>query len=415
MTLPSQDPANPAVPQGSPIETDGPRLPLYTPEFAADPHSAYRALRERYGSLAPVDLAPDVPATLVLGYRTAVHILNDPEHFPADPRAWQKSAPAGSPIMAQMAWRPNAMHTAGSDHARYRQANTAAIDAVDQHGLHTRLEQLAVPLINQFCEAGQAELVSQYAFPLAAAALNEMLGCPDDLGKQITQGMAMTFQGGDVQQGNAVLDSALSQLVALKRKQPRDDVVSRLVRHPLGLDDEEMVHQLIALYSAGIEPMQNLVVNTLLLMVTDQRFAGNLLGGSMSTRDAIDEVLFNDPPIANFCVTYPRQPTLIDEVWLPANQPVVISMSAANTDPAVGTRENADNRSHLAFSVGPHACPARSVAYLIAQDAIDQLLDALPDLDLAVPLAELTWRPNPFHRSLASLPVTFPPSPPLRF
>ncbi|NUS92759.1 MAG: cytochrome P450, partial [Nocardia sp.] len=52
-------------------------MPLYAPEFAADPHRAYREMRAGWGSLAPVELAPGVPATLVLGYSTAVRILND--------------------------------------------------------------------------------------------------------------------------------------------------------------------------------------------------------------------------------------------------------------------------------------------------------------------------------------------------
>ncbi len=55
----------------------------------------------------------------------------------------------------------------------------------------------------------------------------------------------------------------------------------------------------------------------------------------------------------------------------------------------------------------------RSVAYLVAQDAVDQLLDALPDMRLAVPAEQLAWRPGPFHRALTALPVVFPPAPPV--
>ncbi|MFI6047844.1 cytochrome P450 [Nocardia sp. NPDC051321] len=401
------------VQHGSPIDTDGPRVSLYSEEFAADPHLAYREMRRQYGSLVPVNLAPDVPATLVIGYHTALRILNDPEHFPADPRTWQKGVPGECPILPMLEWRPNALRSAGLDHGKYRQSNVAAIAEVDLHSLHATVERVAIPLINAFCQDGAADLISQYAFPLTFAVLNATLGCSPEIGQQVATGMAAIFEGVNADKGNAMLTDALFDLVNSKRKEPGDDITSRLLAHPAKLDDVEMIHQLVTLYGAGIEPQQNLIVNTLLLMLTDDRFAGNVLGGSLSTRDALDEVLFTDPPMANYCVSYPRQPILIDGVWLPAHQPVVISMSGCNNDPSISVGEYVDNRSHLAWSVGPHACPARSMAYLIVQDAIDQLLDALPELGLAVAAGELSWRPGPFHRALVSLPVVFPKSPPL--
>ncbi|AFU01226.1 cytochrome P450 [Nocardia brasiliensis] len=409
MTTPPSCP----VQHGSPIDTEGPRVSIYSEEFAADPHLAYREMRRQYGSLVPVNLAPDVPATLVIGYHTALRILNDPDHFPADPRTWQKNVPGECPILPMLEWRPNALRSAGLEHLRYRQANLAAVADVDLHTLHATVERIAIPLINAFCQDGAADLISQYAFPLTFAVLNATLGCPPEIGQQVATGMAAIFEGVNADKGNAMLTDALFDLVTLKRKEPGDDITSRLLAHPAKLDDVEMIHQLVTLYGAGIEPQQNLIVNTLLLMLTDDRFAGNVLGGSLSTRDALDEVLFTDPPMANYCVSYPKQPILIDGVWLPAHQPVVISMSGCNNDPTISVGEYVDNRSHLAWSVGPHACPARSMAYLIVQDAIDQLLDALPELDLAVPAHELSWRPGPFHRALVSLPVVFPKSPPL--
>ncbi|MGW6727395.1 cytochrome P450 [Nocardia sp. NPDC055029] len=389
------------------------RVPMYAPEFAADPQAAYREMRRRFGSVVPVELSPGIRATLVIGYHTAVRILNDPEHFPADPRMWQRNIPQDCPVLPMLQFRPAALRTTGAEHTRYRQANVAGIAGVDLYAMHATIEQFAIPLINSFCVTGSADLLSQYAFPLVFQALNSMLGCTPEIGAQVATGMAQIFEGDDAEAGNNLLASALTDLVALRQREPGDDVATRLLHHPAALTDEEMVHQLLVLYGAGIEPMLNLVVNTLRLMLTDDRFAGNVLGGSLSTRDALDEVLFTDPPLANFCMTYPRQPILIDEMWLPANEPVVISMSACNNDPAIAGRDVVDNRAHLAWSAGPHGCPAKSVAYLIVQDAIDQLLDALPELKLAVPAEELVWRPGPFHRSLAALPVEFPKTPPL--
>lgn len=76
-------------------------------------------------------------------------------------------------------------------------------------------------------------------------------------------------------------------------------------------------------------------------------------------------------------------------------------------------RDRPGIRSYLAWSTGPHTCPAKSVAYLVVQDAIDQLLDALPEMQLAVPADKLVWWPDPFHRAMAASLVVLSQSPPL--
>ncbi|WP_328401043.1 hypothetical protein [Nocardia sp. NBC_00403] len=256
-------------------------------------------------------------------------------------------------------------------------------------------------------------MVSQYALPIAFNVLDTLLGCSPEISGRAAVGAAKMFDSGaDAENGNRILVKALKELIDVKRAEPGDDVTSRLIEHSAGLDDGEMLDQLVLLFAAGISPPLNLITNALLRMLTDERFGAGLVGGSLSTKDALDEVLFNDPPMANYCITYPRQPILIDGVWLPARQPVVISMAACNNDPEIRTGDRTGNRSHLGWGVGPHACPAREMGYLVAQDAIDQLLDRIPEMYLAVHAADVEWRPGPFHRAMAALPVTFPPSPP---
>ncbi|NKY51956.1 cytochrome P450 [Nocardia vermiculata] len=411
MSTPNVNVSSCPVAHGSPVVSDEPRVPLFTPEFSSDPHLVYREMRQRYGSLVPIELAPGVPATLVIGYRTALRILNDPEHFPADPRTWQQDIPAECPVLPIMEWRPTASRSSGPDFERYRRAVTASINEVDLYAFHTTVERIAIPLINSFCQAGTADLIGQYAFPLTFAVVNALLGCPPEIGQRVAGGMAAMFEGIDAEQGNQAINEALQHLVAHKQADSGNDVTSRLLQHPAGLDETEMVSHLASLYGAGIELQQNLIVNTLLLIFTDDRFGGHVMGGSMSTRDALDEVLFDDPPVANLLMTYPRQPILIEDVWLPAHQPVLVSMAACNNDPAIRAADHTGNRSHLAWGVGPRACPAQSLAYLVAQDAIDQLLDALPEMRPAMPDGTPVWRPGPFHRALTALPVTFPPAP----
>ncbi|MDP5315456.1 MULTISPECIES: cytochrome P450 [Streptomyces] len=385
------------------------RVSLYEPGFAADPHAAYERMRGTYGPLVPVELAPGIPATLVIGYLQARRILNDPMYFPPDPRVWEQQVPASCPVRPMMEWRPNALRNGGTEHARYRSANTASINAVDQHRLRAQVEKVAAESIADFVTTGSADLLTQYAWPIAFRILSALLGCPDEIGARIADGMARIFNTTDAHQGNQILGQALADLVALRRRDPADDITSRLLAHPAELTDEEMSHQLVTLYGAGIEPLTNLIANTQLKILTDEEFSAGLHAGRSTVRDALDTVLYTDPPMANYCITYPPFPADIDGFLLPAHQPVVISMAACNNDPELtrGPAGISGNRAHLAWSIGPHTCPARSHAYLIAETAVTCLLDALPEMDLAVPAAELRWRPGPFHRALESLPVRF--------
>ncbi|MET7767881.1 cytochrome P450 [Nocardia sp. NPDC005366] len=390
-------------------------MPLYTPGFMADTHRIYREMRDRHPTLAPVELAPGVPATLVIGYREALRILDDEAHYPADPRMWEQHIPGSCPVLPLLQWRPIPLRNTGEAHVRLRSAVTAALGRVDMHTLRSVVERTAIPLINTFCESGSAELLTRYAFPLTFRVLNELLGFPSEQGHKAQAGMAAVLNAADTetaQRGNEIFEGVLLEVVRQKRENPGEDLTSWLMAHSAHLDDVEMVHQTALLYAAGTEPTCGLILNTLLLMLTDDRFGGNVLGGAISTRDAIDEVLFTDPPWANFCVRYPRNPQLLSDVWLPAHQPVVISSAACNNDPEVAG-DRTGNRSHLAWGAGTHSCPAQPLAMIIAQEAIDQLLDALPEISLAVPPDRLTWRPGPLHRMLDALPAVFPASVPL--
>ncbi|MGW6332157.1 cytochrome P450 [Nocardia rhamnosiphila] len=399
------------------IGDPGSRYPLYDPGFAADPHRAYRAMRQRFGTLAPVDLAPGVPATLVLGYDTAIRILNDPDKFPADPREWQKYIAADHPLLPMIGYRPNPLRSAGTEHGVLREALTEALKAIDLHGVRAATARAAVPLINSFCGQGKAELLRQYVTPLVSTVLDEeIMGCPPHIGGKVTAAVAAMFESVDTATVEANLVVQLGKLLTTKQASPGPDVTSRLVHNATNLTDEQKFHQAVTMYAAGCEPMRNLMANSVAILLTDPRFQPDAQGFTRPVRDAVDHTLHHDPPMANYCLSYPRADQQVDGVWLPANQPVVISMAAATTDPKKTTgKAQARPGWHLAFSSGPHACPmrARDAALLTVEEGITYLFDALPELALAVSAEDLVYRQGPFQRALAKLPVVFPASPPL--
>lgn len=401
---PAHRPASPAA--------DAP-VPLYGPDFAANPESFYDLLRQ-YGPAAPVELAPGVRATLVTDYNAALHVLQNPEKFAKDARRWRDLAagrvPADSPAVPMLAYRPNALFTDGAEHLRLRQAVTESLGRVDTHRLSRHVERVSAYLVGQFASRGSVDLLHDYAKPLPLLVFNEIFGCPAQIGDRLIYAISRMFDGIDPENANRELTESLQELVLLKRSQPAADVTTWLMQHPAGLTDEEMVHQLVMLMSAGTEPQRNLIANGLCLTLSDTRFASGQYGGALLVEDALDEVLWNSPPMANYAPHYPVRDTDLFGVPLRAGDLVLVSFAAANTDPSLpSSRQVLSKRAHLAWSAGPHACPAKEPAQLVAIVAVEKLLNQLPDIELAVPVSELRWRPGPFHRALASLPARFTP------
>lgn len=393
----------------------GPAVPLHTPEFAKDPSAVYRRLRETYGPLAPVELDPGVTATLCVGYDTALEILRRPETFSKDPRRWRAKNEGRVPDTSHagqiIRYRPQPTAVDGEEHQRFRNAIDDSTSRIDPGALRGYVERIADSLIDQFCDAGEADLIGEYCALLPLLVLGELFGCPREIADRLFAGLAHLFDGTEVAEADRTITAALQELVALKRARPAADVTSWLIAHPERLADEELVEQLMLLTASGSDPVINLIGNALRVLMTDERFAGGLSGGSMLVEDALDEVLWTDPPLANLAVHFPRHDVTLAGVRLREGEPIVISFAAANQDALRVSDRNRGNRGHLAFSAGPHMCPGRSSARLIASVAIEKLLDRLPDVELAAPEDDLRWRPGIYQRGLISLPVRFPPTP----
>jgi cytochrome P450 len=388
---------------------------LYGPEFASDPQRVYDEFRA-HGLAAPIELAPGVEATLIVQHEAALRVLQNPSFFARDARRWgalrEGRVPLDSPVLPMMAYRPNCLFTDGTEHLRLRKAVTESLGRLNTTRLSRDVERIADYLIDQFIERGSADLLGDYAKLLPLLLFNQLFGCPGDIGDRLTRSMSAIFDGEDVLRANAELTECLMELVALKRRQPGEDITSWLIQHPAGLRDEELKDQLVMLMGAGVEPERNLIANALLLMLSSDTGVAQRRGTGMLVEDALDDVLWNNPPIANYATHYPVQDVDLGGVTLKADTPVLISFAAANSDPALtDARQTLSKGAHLAWGAGPHVCPAKSPAQLIALTAIEKILNTVPDLALAVHPSGVEWRPGPFHRALVALPVVFSPAP----
>ncbi|MFE9687477.1 cytochrome P450 [Streptomyces sp. NPDC002701] len=378
---------------------------LFGPEFGSDPEQHYAHLRS-LGPSAPVDIAPDVQVELITSYDAALHILQNPASFVRDSRRWnalnENRVPADSPALPMMGYRPNALFSDGAAHARLRQAVTDSLASIDELQLVRQTQQSADYLINQFATdiRGQADLMADYAQPLPLLVFSNLFGCPPEIGDRVIAGISGIFEG--TPGADHVLGGALGELIALKHRHPGDDVTTRLMQHSAGLTDEEVLHQLVTLLSGGTAPLAAAIGTSSALYLSEDWQAG------LPVEDAVVQTLWNYAPIANYAAHYPTHDVELGGRILRANDPVVISFAAANTDPKLTEhREQLSGKAHLAFGAGPHACPAKDPAFMIAVTAVEALLNRLPDVEMRVRFQDLAWVPAPWSRSLMSVPIRF--------
>ncbi|MEV7244572.1 cytochrome P450 [Streptomyces sp. NPDC093248] len=399
-----QPPGIQGPPPGCPAHGN---VPLYGPEFGSDPDAHYEQLR-RLGPSAPVDIAPGVEVELVTSYDAALYILQNPASFVRDSRRWRAlnegRVPADSPALPMMGYRPNALFSDGAAHARLRQAVTDSLAGVNELQLVRQTQQSADYLISRFSSdrLGQAELMAEYAQSLPLLVFSDLFGCPPEIGDRVIVGISGIFDG--TAGADQVLGEALGELIALKRRRPGNDLTTRLMEHSAQLTDEEVLHQLVTLLSGGTAPLSATIGSACALILGEDWQTG------LPVEDAVTQVLWNYAPIANYAAHYPTHDVELGARTVRANDPVLISFAAANTDPRLAEhREQLSAKAHLAFGAGPHACPAKDPAFVIAVTAVESLLNRLPDVEVRVPFKDLNWVPAPWSRSLVNLPVRFTP------
>ncbi|GAA3169542.1 MULTISPECIES: cytochrome P450 [Streptomyces] len=409
--------AHPAPP-GCPAHTDAVRLGGL--EYQQTPSQLYRAMRREHGPVAPVLLDGDIPAWLVLGYSEVTYVTSHDELFARDSRRWNQweNIPPDWPLLPFVGYQPSVLFTEGEEHRRRAGVITEALEGVDQFELAYDCRTIADDLIARFAGSGQAELMADYAHALPMRAVVQMCGMPtsgDDT-RRLVDDLRISLDAGEGDDPVAAygrVGERLRQLVKDKRAAPGPDVTSRMLTHPAGLTDEEIVQDLISVIAAAQQPTANWICNTLRLLLTDERFAVNVSGGRLSVGEALNEVLWLDTPTQNFIGRWAVRDVQLGGRQIRAGDCLVLGLAAANTDPQIWPEAHvgAENAAHLSFSNGEHRCPypAPLLADVMARTAVETLLERLPDLVLGAEPEELTWRPSIWMRGLSALPVSFTP------
>lgn len=407
-------------PPGCPAHGIGPGglRRLYGPD-AEDLGAVYEELRAEHGPVAPALLHDDVPVWVVLGHTENLHMVRTPSQYCRDTRQWSAlqdgTVKPDHPLMPHFAWQPICSHAEGDEHLRLRGAVNGAVSTIDHRGIRRYINRATQHLVNEFCEEGVAELVSQFAEHLPMVVMCEILGMPEEYNDRIVQAARDMPKGTETAiASNAYLMDVLMRLTARRRADPKDDFTSHLINHPARLTDDEVGQHLRIILVAAYEATANLIANVLRVVLTDPRFRAQLSGGQMTVPEAVEQSLWDEPPFSTVLPYVAKQDTELGNQRIRKSDALILGIAPGNVDPRVRPDLNANmqgNRSHLAFGGGSHECPGQDIGRAIAEVGVDALLTRLPDVQLACEEDELSWRASISNQHLVELPVKFAPKP----
>ena len=302
--------------------------------------------------------------------------------------------------------------TEQADHARMRSLLQPHFSPRHMRALRPRVEALTARLLDELAAHGPPDLHAALALPLPILVICELLGVPYEDRAQFrawTQAAADVRDRARSEQGLAELFGYGQKLVARKRQDPGDDVISRLCATD-GVYDAEAAMLSMALLFAGHETtVVQLGMGALLLLTSPGQWQA-LLNDPGLVPNAVEEILRAAGKGGGGIPRYPRTDLEIDGVAVRAGDLVLLDNGAANHDPAVfANPERVDitrpAAAHLTFGHGARYCIGAPLARVELQVVFAELVARFPTMRLAVGVQELTVRRDVLTGGLVDLPV----------
>ncbi|MGO9456021.1 MAG: cytochrome P450 [Acidimicrobiales bacterium] len=309
----------------------------------------------------------------------------------------------------------------GMDDPEHRRHRSLVTGAFRERSLARWEPEFITPicheLIDRFAQRGRADLVPELTFELPVRVIARILGLPDEDFAQFQRwSIELVGMAADIGRGlaaSASLRDYFAGIVADRRRDPRDDVISDLVTAELDgeqLDDEAIYSFLRLLLPAGAETTYRSTGNLLFLLLTHPDQLEAVTADRSLLPQTVEESLRLEPPLVSIARTATCEVEL-SGVTVPAGATVTPCLGSANHDE---TRWDDPDRfdifrppvPHLSFAHGPHMCLGMHLARLETRVLVDVVVDRLRGLRLD------PGQGDPHIRGLA---LRSPTSVPVRF
>lgn len=308
----------------------------------------------------------------------------------------------------------------GGDHRRLRSLISQAFTPRRTAAMRPRIEQITGGLLDELAARPQpVDLREGFAYPIPIEVICQLFGVQDDVRpalRTVVDGVFdTTFTAEQAVANQHELYRIMHELVAFKRAEPGDDLTSGLIAvredDGSGLSEAELVDTLILVISAGHETTVNLLDHAITALLTHPGQLAAVLAGEVPWSEVIEETLRWQAPVANLPLRYAVTDIELGDIVIRKGEAILASYAAAGRDRSVygDTADTYDitraDKTHLAFGHGVHYCLGSSLARLEAEVALPALFTRFPDIQLAVPAAELRPTGSFISNGHLALPV----------
>jgi cytochrome P450 len=312
--------------------------------------------------------------------------------------------------------------TNGPQHARLRRLVALAFSPKMVEDVVPRLSAFVDATLDRIAELGSCDLLVEYAMPVPAMVLTELLGAPFEDHRRVqawvdavANSMKPVLEDELVAKADVAtveFDAYIRGLMAERKRHPGDDLLSALIaaeEEGDRLTENELANLLFTIMAAGNETTTSLISSGTMMLLDHPDERKKLAADPTLIGNAVEEMLRYEAPIQNaFMRIADRDTTLLgDEVV--EGEMVAALIGAANRDPEafddpdrfVIDRPGAD--AHLSFGGGIHFCLGRRIGLQSGMMALSSLLRRFPDLRMT---ERPVWRKTIPTRRLERLAVT---------
>ncbi len=396
---------------------------LFSDEILQDPYPAYARLHEE-GPLHYLAVGSEMAVWSIVSHSEISAIARDPR---LSAKRAQKMISI-LPLDRQPEFRELArllglwlIFMDPPEHSRLRKLLNKGFSPAAVEGLRPQVEAIIDRMLKPLRPGSEVDLMEQFANPLPARIILEMLGVPQDMYDAFVawSRAIAAFRGrpdSTVEQARGAqvaliaLTDYFRKTVAERRRNKGTDLISLLIdieEEGEVLTEEELYAQCVALLFAGHETTRNLIGNGMYTLLKHPLETEELRENPEFIRAAVEELLRFESPV-QFTARVLKEDMEICGRRIPKRFSVLCMLGAANRDPKQFEEPNRLNlkrlnNQHLAFSAGPHFCIGNQLARMEGQIAILNLVQRYPGMRLAGPQPK--WAPTFGFRGLNSLRV----------